>query len=80
VRAGTAVGQIGFIDKQVRSASVVAETGVEAMRLGRAAFQKLSHEHPELVQKLLSQLSIDLATHLRAANLHALAQAHHVMA
>lgn len=80
VRAGTTVGQIGFIDRQARSASVVAETTVEAMRLGHTAFQKLSDEHPELVQKLLSQLSIDLATHLRAANLHALAQAHHVMA
>ncbi len=80
VRAGTTVGQIGFIDRQARSASVVVETAVEAMRLGHAEFQKLSHEHPELVQKLLSQLSIDLATHLRAANLHALAQAHHATA
>ena len=80
VRAGTAVGQIGFIDRQARSASVVAETTVEALRLGHAAFGQLSREHPVLVQKLLSQLSIDLATHLRAANLHALAQAHHVMA
>jgi SulP family sulfate permease len=48
--------------------------------LGNTAFQQLADEHPELVQKLLSQLSIDLATHLRAANLHALAQAHQVMA
>ncbi len=80
VRAGTTVGQIGFIDGQARSASVVAETAVEAMRLGNTAFQQLADEHPELVQKLLSQLSIDLATHLRAANLHALAQAHQVMA
>ena len=58
----------------------MAETAVEAMRLGNTAFQQLADEHPELVQKLLSQLSIDLATHLRAANLHALAQAHQVMA
>lgn len=80
VRAGTTVGQIGFIDRQVRSASVVAETGVEALRLNHASFERLAQEHPALVQKLLSQLSIDLATHLRAANLHALAQAHHAMA
>lgn len=80
VRAGTTVGQIGFIDRQARSASVVAETTVEAMRLNHASFQLLSQDHPTLVQKLLSQLSIDLATHLRASNLHALAQAHHVMA
>lgn len=80
VRAGTTVGQIGFIDRQARSASVVAETAVEALRLGHTAFQQLSNAHPELVQKLLSQLSLDLATHLRSANLHALAQAHHAKA
>ena len=80
VRAGTTVGQIGFIDRQARSATVVAETAVEALRLSHTAFQQLSNAHPELVQKLLSQLSLDLATHLRAANLHALAQAHHAMA
>ena len=80
VRAGTTVGQIGFIDRQARSASVVAETDVEALRLGHTAFQQLSNAHPELVQKLLSQLSLDLATHLRSANLHALAQAHHAKA
>ena len=80
VRAGTTVGQIGFIDRQARSASVVAETDVEAMRLDHAQFQQLSHEHPDLVQKLLSQVSIDLATQLRAANLHALAQAHQASA
>ena len=80
VRAGTTVGQIGFIDQQARSASVVAETIVEAMRLDHASFQRLSQDHPALVQKLLSQLSIDLATHLRASNMHALAQAHHAMA
>lgn len=80
VRAGTAVGQVGFIDGQPRSASVVAETSVEAMRLSRAKFQQLAREHPELVQKLLSQISIDLALHLRAANLHALAQTHHITA
>lgn len=65
VRAGTTVGQIGFIDGQARSASVVAETAVEAMRLGNTAFQQLADEHPELVQSCF-QLSIDLATHLRS--------------
>ena len=80
VRAGTTVGQIGFIDRQARSATVVAETAVEALRLSHTAFQQLSNAHPELVQKLLSQLSLDLATHLRSANLHALAQAHHAKA
>ncbi|MDY0106769.1 MAG: cyclic nucleotide-binding domain-containing protein, partial [Giesbergeria sp.] len=77
---GTTVGQIGFIDQQARSASVVADNTVEAMRLDHASFHRLSQEHPALVQKLLSQLSIDLATHLRASNMHALAQAHHAMA
>lgn len=80
VRVGTTIGQIGFIDRQVRSATVVAETTVQAMRLSHAGFQELSVEHPALVQKLLAQITIDLASHLRAANLHALAQAHQVMA
>lgn len=80
VRAGIIVGQIGFIDRKSRSASVVAETAVEAMRLNFGSFQRLSTEHPALVQKLLSQLSVDLAANLRAANIHALAQAHSIMA
>lgn len=80
VRAGTTVGQIGFIDRQTRSACVLAETPVDAMQLSRGAFEALSVQHPALVQKILAQLSIDLATQLRAANLHTLAQAHHAMA
>lgn len=80
VRAGITVGQIGFIDRKNRSASVIAETAVEAMRLNFASFQRLSKEHPALVQKLLSQLSIDLAANLRSANLHAVAQVHSILA
>lgn len=80
VRAGTAVGHIGFIDRRVRSASVLAETPVQALRLSHEAFVQLYTQHPGLVQKIWAQLSIDLASHLRAANLHTLAQAHHAMA
>jgi sulfate permease, SulP family len=74
VRQGTTVGEIGFLDHAPRSATVVAETRLQACRLSRAAFDGLAAEHPAIVQRLLTNMTVDLAARLRATNRRAVAR------
>jgi len=53
VRTGEAVGEMSLIDGHRTSASVVAETPVEAIELYRTAFQQLLDDAPALSKKLL---------------------------
>ena len=53
VRTGEAVGEMSLIDGHRTSASVVAETAVDAIELYRTAFQKLLDESPAIHKKLL---------------------------
>jgi CRP/FNR family cyclic AMP-dependent transcriptional regulator len=53
VRTGEAVGEMSLIDGHKTSASVVAETAVDAIELYRTAFQKLLDESPAMAKKLL---------------------------
>ena len=53
VRAGDAVGEMSIIDGHPTSASVVAETPVDAIELYRTAFGKLLDEIPSMSRKLL---------------------------
>lgn len=53
VGAGEAVGEMSLIDGRPRSASVVAESAVEAIELYRTAFQKLLDEIPAMSTRLL---------------------------
>lgn len=68
VRHGTTVGEMGFLDGAPRSATVVADTEVQAWCLTRAAFQALSAEAPGVVQQILTRLTTDLSTRLRFAH------------
>ncbi len=74
VRQGTTVGEIGFLDHAPRSATVVAETRLQACRLSRAAFDELAVEHPAVVQRLLTNMTVDLAARLRTTNRRAVAR------
>jgi sulfate permease, SulP family len=71
VRSGDLVGEIGFLDKQARSATVVADTSLEAVVLGREAFEQLSVSHPQVVQRMLINISLGLASRLRSTSLDA---------
>jgi CRP/FNR family transcriptional regulator, cyclic AMP receptor protein len=53
VSAGDVVGEMSLIDGLPCSASVVAETSVEAIVLHRTAFRKLLQEAPSLTAQLL---------------------------
>ncbi len=77
VRSGTLVGEVGFLDGASRSATVVAETPLRAAVLRREAFDRLAHNHPRIVQRLLTNMSLDLASRLRKVSLQAAARNHH---
>lgn len=74
VRNGTLVGEIGFLDGALRSATVVADSPVVAMLLERKGFDNLSHEHPRIAQRLLVNISLDLASRLRNTTMQAAAR------
>lgn len=74
VSPGTTVGEMGFLDGAPRSATVVAETPVQALCMTRAAMRALSAEAPETVQQILTQLTTDLSARLRFANRRSLSQ------
>lgn len=74
IRNGTLVGEVGFLDGAVRSATVVAESAVKAMVLERSGFDLLAEQHPRVAQRLLVNMSLDLATRLRNTTMQAAAR------
>ena len=68
VRRGAVIGELAFLDRATRSATVLAEEDLAVAVLSRDRFDQLSHATPQLVQKLLSNLAIDLAARLRHTN------------
>lgn len=65
MREGTTVGEVGFLDGAPRSATVRAETAVQAAQLSRASFNRLAQSHPHIVQRLLTNMALDLAARFR---------------
>jgi sulfate permease, SulP family len=74
VRSGTLVGEVAFMDGKTRAATVVAESPMAAMVLERKAFDSLSEQHPRIAQRLLMNMSLDLASRLRNSILQAAAR------
>lgn len=66
VGPGDVVGELSLIDGHVASASVVAETLVDALLLYRTRFHKLLAATPELYPRLL----IGMAARIRAIDEH----------
>ncbi len=65
IGAGSVLGELGFLDGAPRSASVVAETDVEVLRLEFDDFMVLSRSHAELTFRVILDLSRILAMRLR---------------
>ncbi|MBG9387036.1 cyclic nucleotide-binding domain-containing protein [Caenimonas aquaedulcis] len=74
VRNGTLIGEIGFLDGALRSATVIADSPLIAMLLAREAFDELAHAHPRIAQQLLMNISLDLASRLRSTTMQAAAR------
>jgi CRP-like cAMP-binding protein len=68
VRRGAVIGEIAFLDRAARSATVLAEEDLAVAVLSRAQYDALSASAPHLIQKLLTNLALDLATRLRHTN------------
>lgn len=54
---GDAVGELGLLDKGVRTATVVADGPVDVLVIGPREFSGLLHQVPSLPQKLLKTLA-----------------------
>jgi CRP/FNR family cyclic AMP-dependent transcriptional regulator len=57
LRAGDFCGELGLLDGSPRSASVMAETDVVAVRLPRKEFLDLVDHRPEIARALLADLA-----------------------
>ena len=68
IEAPAVVGELAFFDGLPRSATLVAETDVEAVRLDPAGFDRLAEQEPELARALLLDLARILALRLRMAS------------
>lgn len=68
MREGTTVGEVGFLDGAPRSATVRAETEVQAAQLTRDSFNELAQSHPHIVQRLLTNMALDLAARFRSTH------------
>jgi CRP/FNR family cyclic AMP-dependent transcriptional regulator len=66
VGPGDVVGELSILDGQVASASVVAETPLDALLLYRTRFNKLLASMPELYPRLLA----GMAARIRAIDRH----------
>ena len=68
IDAPAVVGELAFFDGQPRSATLVAVTDVEVVRLDQAAFERLSETEPALARAMLLDLARILALRLRLAS------------
>jgi CRP-like cAMP-binding protein len=66
--AGTVIGELGLLDQEVRSATVVADEPLACLILARAEFVALMAADPAVAAKLLENLSREIAWRLRRAN------------
>lgn len=68
VRRGATLGEIGFLDRAPRSATIVAQEAVTVAVLHRTAYDSLAAQCPQIVHKLLANIALELATRLRHTN------------
>lgn len=65
---GSILGEIAFYCGEQRTASVIARTPVTALRLSRAALDRLDAERPALAARLHREMAYLLSDRLRSAN------------
>jgi len=62
------VGEMALVDQEPRSAGVRAEVSSQALKLGRADFDRIVDEHPTLAYKLFRAFYLELSRRLRSTN------------
>lgn len=68
-RAGVAFGEVAFFDRFPRTASVLAVTDGELIKLGWESFQRLMNDEPRLVCDLLMDLGRTIAVRFRQSEI-----------
>lgn len=74
VRGGATLGDIAFLDRTRRSATVIAAEDTTVAILSRESYDQLCVTHPRLVQILLTNIALNLAVRLRHTNRLALSR------
>ena len=67
--AGMTVGEMAFLDGSARSADVVAMEPVECIVISKAWFDSLNERNPSLKISMLQEMTHEIASRLRQANL-----------
>jgi SulP family sulfate permease len=62
--AGTAVGEIAFLNGTSRTASIIADGPLQCLGLSKAGFEELGHEDPSLATLFLKNVACILAERL----------------
>ena len=62
VGAGDVVGELALLSRNLRNATVDAETDLDVAEIGRAAFGRLLHAVPSFAQKLLEAMAVRVRT------------------
>ncbi|HWI26195.1 MAG TPA: SulP family inorganic anion transporter [Stellaceae bacterium] len=65
---GTIVGDMAFLERSTRSATIVADEAVDCYVLGRRAYDAILAEYPEIAAKLLTNLLGETMRRLRATS------------
>jgi hypothetical protein len=61
-------GEMALLDREVRSATVLADDELVCLSLSRSQFDALALEHPGLALKLLANLGRELSQRIRLLN------------
>lgn len=65
---GQFFGEMSFLDRQVHSADVHAQTDVELLIMTRTDFDRISASNPTLTAQVMQSIAIAIATRLRHTN------------
>ena len=71
---GTLFGEMALLDREERSATVLADGELVCLALSRAEFDTLAVEHAALALKLLANLARELSQRIRLLNQSLLSQ------
>ncbi|WP_193213305.1 glutaminase A [Luteolibacter marinus] len=66
--SGMSFGELAFLDGSPRSADVVAISPVTCRVIGRALFDEVGRQHPNLKVKILNEIALQVCDRLRQAN------------